>query len=291
MKILNFGSLNLDYVYSVDHFVAAGETLCSGDLNLFCGGKGLNQSIALARAGAQVFHAGLIGAEGGMLRDALQQAGVDCRYVKEIPGRSGHTIIQVDKNGQNCILLYGGANRAVTAGYIDQVLAGFGAGDLLLLQNEVNLLGRIIDGACERGMEIALNPSPFDENLDACDLGKVSLFLLNEVEGFQISGEKEPQLIMDRLAEMYPAAEVVLTLGGDGCVYGKGAKRIRQAAFPARAVDTTAAGDTFTGYFLAARAEGLDAAACLALASKAAAIAVTRPGAAPSIPLRDEVAV
>lgn len=291
MKILNFGSLNLDYVYSVDHFVAAGETLCSGDLNLFCGGKGLNQSIALARAGAQVFHAGLIGAEGGMLRDALQQAGVDCRYVKEIPGRSGHTIIQVDKNGQNCILLYGGANRAVTAGYIDQVLAGFGAGDLLLLQNEVNLLGRIIDGARERGMEIALNPSPFDENLDACDLGKVSLFLLNEVEGFQISGEKEPQLILDRLAEMYPKAEVVLTLGGDGCVYGKGAKRIRQAAFPAMAVDTTAAGDTFTGYFLAARAEGLDAAACLALASKAAAIAVTRPGAAPSIPLRDEVAV
>lgn len=291
MKILNFGSLNLDYVYSVDHFVAAGETLCSGDLNLFCGGKGLNQSIALARAGAQVFHAGLIGAEGGMLRDALQHAGVDCRYVKEIPGRSGHTIIQVDKNGQNCILLYGGANRAVTAGYIDQVLAGFGAGDLLLLQNEVNLLGRIIDGACERGMEIALNPSPFDENLDACDLGKVSLFLLNEVEGFQISGERKPQLILDRLAEMYPAAEVVLTLGGDGCVYGKGAKRIRQAAFPARAVDTTAAGDTFTGYFLAARAEGLDAAACLALASKAAAIAVTRPGAAPSIPLRDEVTV
>ncbi len=291
MKILNFGSLNLDYVYSVDHFVAAGETLCSGDLHLFCGGKGLNQSIALARAGAQVFHAGLIGAEGSMLRDAMQQAGVDCRYVKEIPGRSGHTIIQVDKNGQNCILLYGGANRAVTAGYIDQVLADFGAGDLLLLQNEVNLPDRIIDGACERGMEIALNPSPFDENLDACDLGKVSLFLLNEVEGFQISGERKPQLIMDRLAEMYPEAEVVLTLGGDGCVYGKGAKRIRQEAFPARALDTTAAGDTFTGYFLAARAEGMDAAACLALASKAAAIAVTRPGAAPSIPLRNEVAL
>lgn len=291
MKILNFGSLNLDYVYRVDHFVAAGETLCSGDLHLFCGGKGLNQSIALARAGAQVFHAGLIGSEGGALREALEQAGADCRFVKEIPGRSGHTIIQVDRAGQNCILLYGGANRAVTEEYIEEVLAGFGQGDLLLLQNEVNLPDRIIEAAYSRGMEIALNPSPFDENLSACDLGKVSVFLLNEVEGFQISGEQEPQRIMDRLAQLYPAAEVVLTLGGDGCIYQKDGLRYRQAAFPAAAVDTTAAGDTFTGYFLAARAEGLDAAACLALASKAAAIAVTRPGAAPSIPLRSEVAL
>lgn len=289
MKILNFGSLNLDYVYSVDHMVTGGETLCSDDLNLFCGGKGLNQSIALARAGAKVFHAGLIGSEGSVLTDALCSSGVDCRYVREVPGRSGHTIIQVDKSGQNCILLYGGANRAVTREFVDQVLADFGAGDLLLLQNEVNLLDYIIDEAYGRGMEIALNPSPFDGNLDACDMGKVRVFLLNEVEGFQMTGETEPALILDRLAELYPQAEVVLTLGGDGCVYRRGAKGVRQEAFPARAVDTTAAGDTFTGYFLAARAEGLAAEDCMRLASKAAAIAVTRQGAAPSIPLRGEV--
>lgn len=289
MKILNFGSLNLDYVYRVDHMVTGGETLCSEDLNLFCGGKGLNQSIALARAGAKVFHAGLIGSEGTVLTDTLCQAGVDCRYVREVPGRSGHTIIQVDKSGQNCILLYGGANRSVTEAYVEEVLSGFGPGDLLLLQNEVNLLDRIIDEAYARGMEIALNPSPFDENLSACDLGKVSVFLLNEVEGFQMTGETEPTLILDRLAELYPGAEAVLTLGGDGCVYRRGAKGVRQEAFPAMAVDTTAAGDTFAGYFLAARSEGLPAEDCLRLASKAASIAVTRPGAAPSIPLRSEV--
>lgn len=291
MKILNFGSLNLDYVYSVDHMVTGGETLCSEDLNLFCGGKGLNQSIALARAGAQVFHAGLIGEEGGPLRDALQAAGVDCGYVRTVAGRSGHTIIQVDKSGQNCILLYGGANRAVTESFIDQVLADFGPGDLLLLQNEINLLDQIIDRAYGRGMEIALNPSPFDGNLAGCDLGKIGLFLLNEVEGFQMTGEMEAPLILDRLAELYPAAEVVLTLGGDGCVYRKGDRRWSQPAFSVEAVDTTAAGDTFTGYFLAARAEGLSPEECLRLASKAAAIAVTRPGASPSIPLRAEAAV
>lgn len=291
MKILNFGSLNLDYVYNVDHMVTEGETLCSDDLNLFCGGKGLNQSIALARAGAKVFHAGLIGSEGGVLTDTLCSSGVDCRYVREVPGRSGHTIIQVDKSGQNCILLYGGANRSVTAEFVDEVLDGFGPGDLLLVQNEVNMLDRIIDGAYGRGMEIALNPSPFDGNLDICDMSKISVFLLNEVEGFQMTGETEAAAILDRLAELYPQAEIVLTLGGDGCMYQKGSLRCAQAACSVKAVDTTAAGDTFTGYFLAARAEGLAAEDCLRLASKAAAIAVTRQGAAPSIPLRSEVIV
>ncbi len=289
MRVLNFGSLNLDYVYQVDHMVAPGETLASLELNTFSGGKGLNQSIALAKAGAEVYHAGCIGEDGGMLRSVLADYGVNTDYIKTLPGKTGHAIIQVDSSGQNCILLYGGANRAMTREYIDEVLENFGKDDVLLLQNEINLLDYIIDKAYEKAMTIILNPSPFDSGLDPCDFEKISMFLLNEVEGAQIAGKTLPQDILKVLGEKYPSVKVVLTLGGDGSMYQDGDVLLSQKVYPVEAVDTTAAGDTFTGYFIAAYLEGMEISQCLDFASKAAAIAVTRHGAAPSIPLRSEV--
>ncbi len=289
MKVLNFGSLNLDFVYQVDHMVSPGETLASLKMQTFCGGKGLNQSIALAKAGAEVYHAGCIGRDGQLLVEALEKEGVRTDYVKILEEKTGHAIIQVDRSGQNCILLYGGTNRAQTEEYIDQVLAGFDAGDMIVLQNEINLLDYIIDRAYERGMTIVLNPSPFDENLKDCDLNKVSFFLINEVEGSQITGENEPEKILDKLAEIYPDARVVLTLGSEGSVYQEKEYRIRQSIYRVEAVDTTAAGDTFTGYFVASLLEGLDISRCMDLAAKASALSVTRPGASPSIPRRQEV--
>ncbi len=291
MKILNFGSLNLDYVYQVDHMVSPGETLASLELETFCGGKGLNQSIALAKAGANVYHAGCIGEDGQILQKALAEAGVKTDYIKTLPGKTGHAIIQVDKSGQNCILLYGGANRAVTEDYIEEVLGHFEKGDLLLLQNEINLLHLIIDKAYAKGMEIILNPSPYDDNLKTCDFSKISMFLLNEVEGEQITGKKEPAAILQELERLYPDTKVVLTLGGDGSCYRDGKTECRQAIYPVEVVDTTAAGDTFTGYFIAAMMEGKSVEQCLDLASKASSIAVGRKGAAPSIPQRSEVAL
>lgn len=289
MKVLNFGSLNLDHVYQVDHMVSPGETLASAELNVFCGGKGLNQSIALAKAGAAVYHAGCIGEDGEVLRKTLTEEGVQTDYLKTLPGKTGHAIIQVDKTGQNCILLYGGANRAMTESYIDSVLQHFEKGDILLLQNEINLLDYIIDRAYERGMTIVLNPSPYDENLAACDLKKISIFLINEVEGFQITGESEPDAILAAFSARYPSAKVVLTLGSAGSVYQDAELQHRQEIYKVSAVDTTAAGDTFTGYFIASMLEGTDIKKCMNLAAKASAIAVTRPGAAPSIPRREEV--
>ncbi len=289
MKVLNFGSLNLDYVYSVDHMVTPGETLASCGMTTFCGGKGLNQSIALAKAGVPVYHAGMIGEEGGVLLDACREGGVKTDFIKSIPGKSGHTIIQVDKNGQNCILLFGGANRSITKEYVDEVLSHFVKGDILLLQNEVNLLDYIIDRAYEAGMMIILNPSPYDSALDACDFSKISMFLLNEVEGSQVTGEKETDAILEKLKEIYPEAKVVLTLGGDGSVYQYKEEQYRQGIYPVKAVDTTAAGDTFTGYFISSVLEGLPVPEGLKLAAKASAIAVSRQGATASIPLREEV--
>lgn len=290
MKILNFGSLNLDYVYEVDHMVTEGETLNSLGMKVMNGGKGLNQSIALAKASLPVYHAGQVGAEGGSLTQCLEENGVDTRFVRVVEGRSGHTIIQVDREGRNCILLFGGANRSLTVDYICEVLDFFEPGDILVLQNEVNLLGYIVDEAYARGLRIMLNPSPYDSFLEEVDFSKISALFLNEVEGEQLSGAKDLEGILAALRERFPDTEVILTLGTKGSVYQKGEERYFQDIFPVKAVDTTAAGDTFTGFFVSAREKGYSVPEALRLAAKASSIAVTRPGAAASIPTWEEVA-
>lgn len=289
MKILNFGSLNLDYVYSVDHIVAPGETISSTNLEVFCGGKGLNQSVALARAGAQVSHVGMVGPDGGMLLDACRDNNVDITHIRRTEERTGNAIIQVSASGQNSIVLFGGANRQNSMDHVERTLFRFGEGDMLLLQNEINLIAEIIAMASARGMRIALNPSPFEQALLACGLEKVSLFLMNEVEGEQITGSGDPPTILARMREKYPQAGVVLTLGRNGSVYQDAETNISHGVYDVRVVDTTAAGDTFTGFFLACRLEGLPASRALQLASVASSLAVSRPGATASIPERREV--
>jgi len=289
MKALTIGSMNIDHVYSVNHIVQPGETLTTSDMNIFLGGKGINQSMALAKAGADVYHSGMIGEDGEMFLDACKEYGVNSDYIKKIDEKTGHTIIQVDENAQNCILLYGGANQCLTKEFVDDVLSHFEKGDILLLQNEVNMLPYIIDKAYEKGMKIALNPSPYDEKLSACDLKKISVFLLNEIEGGQVTGLSDPEEILDKLLELYPDAQIVLTLGKDGAVYADKNNRYSQPIFKVKAVDTTAAGDTFTGYFLAGLMNGMEIPDILKMSAKASSIAVTRPGAVGSIPYRDEV--
>lgn len=289
MKVLNFGSLNYDYVYQVDHIMRPGETQTSYGREIFLGGKGLNQSIALARAGVAVFHAGAVGEDGEPLIQYLEENGVDVRFIRKVPGPSGHTVIQIDKNAQNCILLFTGANRKQEKEAIDQVLAEFGEEDYLLLQNEVNELPYLIDRAYEKKMKIVLNPSPFDAYLKDCDMGKVSIFIMNELEGEELTGEQDPSKILKKMEELYPLARVVLTLGQEGAIYKDGEEITRQEIFKVKAVDTTAAGDTFTGYFLAGIKEGLSAKENLKRCAKASAIAVSRKGAAPSIPGKEEL--
>jgi ribokinase len=293
MKVLNFGSLNLDYVYAVDHFVRPGETLSSLSQRVVPGGKGLNQSIALARAGAAVYHAGRVGAGGGSLRALLAENGVDTGFLPDTEELQGNAVIQVTPAGENCILLFGGSNQCVTEEQIDRTLAAFQPGDYLVLQNEINLLPRIVDRAYTRGLRIVLNPSPWDGKLDEVDFAKLSWLLMNEVEAGEMTGSQEPETAWEIIHGRYPLLSAVITLGGAGSaawrVTSSGTEHARQAAFPAVAADTTAAGDTYTGYFIAGLMEGLPLGTCMARASMAAAISVTRPGAAPSIPTRDEV--
>ena len=289
MKVLNIGSMNLDHVYKVDHIVQPGETQASTEMNIFLGGKGMNQSIALAKAGVVVYHGGMIGKDGQIFIQACEEYGVHADYIRKLDGKTGHTIIQIDKDAQNCILLYGGANERLTEEYVDEVLSHFAKEDMLLLQNEVNLLPYIVDRAYEKGMTIALNPSPYNEKLDAVDMQKVSIFLLNEIEGYQVTGLANPDDILAEMCKRFPEAQIVLTLGKDGAVYAQGENCFYQPIFKVKAVDTTAAGDTFTGYFLAGLIEGLPIPQVLERSAKASSIAVTRNGAVPSIPYRDEV--
>lgn len=198
-------------------------------------------------------------------------------------------MIQVDKNAQNCIILYGGTNQMQTREFVDEVLADFGEGDYLLLQNEINMLDYIIGQAYEKKMKIVMNPSPFDDKLSICDLSKIYLFLFNEIEGEQITGYKDKNQILDAMAEKFPNARFVLTLGSGGAVYYDGKEKVFQDIFKVKAVDTTAAGDTFTGYFIATVIEGRSIQEALRMAAKASSIVVSRPGATPSIPAIDEV--
>jgi len=289
MKVLNFGSLNLDYTYQVPHIVREGETISSNDVQMHLGGKGFNQSVALARAGVPVYHAGLVGEEGLDFYDACEECGIKTDYIKTVTGRCGHTIIQVDDDGQNSIVLFGGANQKNTKEYVDEVLKNFETGDILLLQNEVNELPYIIDQAFAKGMTIVLNPSPMNEIIDECDLGKVSIFVLNETEGQQLTGQTTPTTIVAAMEASFANAKIVLTLGKGGSIFHHGDEELYQAAFDVNTVDTTAAGDTFTGFLIAGILKKQPMRDVLVNASKAAALAVQKQGAAQSIPFMSEV--
>ncbi|MCL2392713.1 MAG: ribokinase [Oscillospiraceae bacterium] len=288
MKILNFGSINYDHVYTVPYIVRPGETLESTSVQEFIGGKGFNQSIALSRAGVPVYHAGAVGLDGGNALDALSDNGVDIGYIAKTETQTGKAIIQVSEDGQNSIILSGGANQCISIGQIDRTLENFTRGDILLLQNEISNVGYIIKKAHDIGMKVFLNPSPYHESLSD-HLCKVDLLFINEVEGMQITGSNDPDLILDKISSQYPDMRIVLTLGPDGVAYRHGAQTHRHGIFKGSVIDTTAAGDTFTGHFIGAQIRGEHVTEALKQASAASSLAISASGAYPSIPTIAEV--
>lgn len=289
MKVLNFGSVNIDYVYQMEHFIRPGETDSCKTLTTGCGGKGLNQSIALAKAGAEVFHAGLYGKEGQFLLDRMRQSGVDTGLMRLGEGPNGHAIIQVEDGGQNCIILYGGTNRQITNAYVDDVLAQFGPDDVLVLQNEINNIPYIMQKAHEKRLRIAFNAAPYGPEVLDYPLETLTWLIVNEVEGAGLSGKTDYADIADALATKYAGVNVMLTMGKEGCLYRGQDETLRMGACRVDAVDTTAAGDTFIGFFIGGILRGLPMEQTLRQATVASAIAVTKPGAADSVPTLEEV--
>lgn len=283
------GSMNVDHVFRVPHLVRPGETLGTDAYGRFAGGKGLNQSVALRRAGVPVRHIGCVGDDGRFLLELLRDEGVEVRGVEVHDGPSGQAFIQVDAAGENSILLLAGANRLVSAEQLEKELADASPGDWFLAQNESNLISEGIRLAKSRGLKVAFNPAPMGPDVAAVPFACVDLLILNETEAMELAGNADPQTALSRLHERYPALEIVLTQGSKGaCSLGPSGS-FHEPSRAVRVEDTTAAGDCFVGYFLAAYRRQADLRFALRQGCRAAELSVGRPGAMPSIPRLEEV--
>ena len=292
MKVLVYGSMNIDRTYTVSHFVREGETLTTERMELFCGGKGLNQAVALSRAGMRTVMAGAIGEDGDFLLEPLKAEGVDLTHVKRTDGVSGHAVIQINDKGNNCIIVYPGANGTISHDDVDETLSFFDAGDWLVLQNEISSLDYILQIAKQKGMTIALNPSPLNVNLNCCDFACADYLMVNEIEGAEIAHLPESASfdeILGSLRARFPKTNILMTLGHRGSVFEDCVgNRSECGIYQTNVVDTTAAGDCFTGFFLAELITGKPASDALKTAAIASGIGVSRKGAIPSIPRRRE---
>jgi ribokinase len=290
MAVFNFGSINIDHVYSVPHFVQPGETLSSSMYQSILGGKGANQSVALAKANNQVFHIGAIGGSDRGFIEPMKEAGVNCDFIREMSDvASGHAVIQVTPDAENSIILFGGANQTITNEHVTSALAAAKPNDWVLLQNETNAIDTVIEEAHKRNLNIAFNPAPMTESVKKLPLNKLTLLVVNEVEAKQLTGESAVEAIKVALKASYPTTKILLTLGKAGVWFVEGDVEEFCAAFKVEAIDTTAAGDTFIGFFLAAYQSNMAIAEALKYACAASALAVMKTGAGPSIPSVDEV--
>lgn len=285
MAVWNLGSINADLVYAVPNLPAAGETVAATGLARFLGGKGANMSVAASRGGAVVHHIGAVGGDGGWAVDRLTEWGVDTRHIATVQAPTGHAMIAVDPGGENLIVIHPGANRAIPETTLDAALSRARAGDRLLIQNETGLQARAARTGRDLGLVVAYAAAPFDAGAVQAVLPWIDLLVLNAVEAEQL------QAATGHAPETLPVAEVMITLGAQGCRWidtNKGVSR-DFPAIPVTPVDTTGAGDTFTGYLLAGLDRGLTMAQAIALATRAAALMVTRHGTADVIPDLKEV--
>ncbi|MBC8238210.1 MAG: ribokinase [Helicobacteraceae bacterium] len=289
MKIINFGSINIDHVYEVEHFVQPGETLNSESYTVFGGGKGANQSISLARAKAKVLHAGQVGEDGIWLKEKLQKSGVDTSLIKTVDTPTGHAVIQVNKDGENAIIIHGGANRTLSDDTIDEVLKSAQNQDFLLLQNETNAVESILLKSKDKNLTVIFNPAPLTDAIKNYPLELVDIFILNEIEAQTLTNENSTDAILHAMQKLYPKSRIILTLGKSGVIYADNTRQIKVPALKVKAIDTTGAGDTFIGYFLAELSRGSEIKKCLEMGVKASALCVTRKGAADSIPKLEEI--
>ena len=289
MKIFCCGSANLDFVYRMPHFVRPGETIAATERSVYCGGKGLNQAIALARAGLSVSFIGRVGADGSQLLQRLSLEGIDTTLCREVGLATGHAIIQVTNEGENNIILFPGANHSFTSKDPLEVLASAKQGDVLVLQNEVSCVNDFIVHGRAKGMKIVFTPSPMSDAVKRYSLEAVDFLFLNEVELKELTGFDLVDAGISFLGERMPRSHLIVTLGEKGAVHWHQGTQNFQEAINVNVVDTTAAGDTFLGFFMASYLSGNSARASLERAAMAASFCVSRAGASDSIPRQSEL--
>ncbi|MBR9761994.1 MAG: ribokinase [Rhodobacteraceae bacterium] len=285
MAVWNLGSVNADLVFQVPHLPVPGETLAATGFSRGLGGKGANMSVALSRAGSRVEHIGAVGEDGVWMKQRLRGYGVSVTHLAELDGPSGQAVIELDAEGENRIVILAGANHQIDETALEGILSGAAPGDWAIFQNETNGLRAFASAAKAQGLKLAHAAAPFDAEAVAPLLPDLDLLVMNKVEAEQLAeATGQPP-------EALPVADVVITLGGDGARWihtDTGA--VQDFAAPkVTPVDTTGAGDTFTGYLVAGLEQGMDMAAAIELATRAAAVMVTRLGTADVIPRRDEL--
>ena len=296
------GSMNADYTVTAQRLPGPGETITGGPLQLLPGGKSGNQAAAAARIGATVQMFGAVGSDSNadFLLGALGEAGVNTTHVRRVLGPSGTTVITVDAAGENTIVYSPGSNAQVTVDYVESVRDALARSSVLglCLESPIETVTAAARMCHEAGVKVLLNDSPFTPSLPAELVEASDILLVNEHEMVQLLGIDEPEnddwdgFDWNHALEAmrgFGFEQAIVTLGGDGSVYRDGDTVLRQGIYKVPVVDTTAAGDTFTGYFIGGLQLGEDPKTALEHAAKAAAIAVSRPGAAPSVPNREEV--
>ena len=284
MTLFNLGSINIDNFYRVPHMPAPGETLTADDHSTGLGGKGANQSVAGARAGADVVHIGAVGPDGKWCLETLQNAGVDTAQVASLTAATGHANIVVDQAGENQIILYSGANHALSADQVDVALANGSPTDTLILQNETNMIVEAAKVARARGMRVIYSAAPFVAADAKAMLPHTDMLVLNQVEAQQLT-----DALGKTIADLNLPV-VLITKGPAGAIWiENGVETAQVSAFPVTPVDTTGAGDCFIGYVAAGLDQGMTPEQAMRLGAAASAIKVTRFGTANAIPSRDEV--
>lgn len=283
--IYNLGSINADFLYEVPHLPARGETVAARGLVSGLGGKGANQSVAAARAGAEVRHIGAVGPDGGWLVERLESFGVDTAFVEQVETPTAHAVVKIDGQGENQIVIFPGSNHRQSMDVITKALEDAGEGDWLMIQNETTLVPNAAEAAAALGLHVAYSAAPFDARAVEEVLPHLTLLIMNDVEARQLVQALELPL------SSLPVPHVLITKGRDGAEWLDKdlGETVSVPAFPVTAIDTTGAGDTFAGYMVAGLSRGLKPLEALRLASAAAALSVTRKGTADAIPSLAEV--
>lgn len=285
MAIWNLGSINADIFYDLPHIPAPGETLAALGMRKGLGGKGANLSVAAARAGSVAHHIGAVGEDGLWARDRLLEYGVDTRFITQSDVATGHAIINVASDGENAIVIFPGANAQIPMDGIEQALSQAMTGDIFVTQNETNAQVEAARVARSLGLRVAYAAAPFDVEAARAMLDHTDILFMNEVEAAQLT--ETTDLALTDL----PVADVIVTLGAKGSRHiAPNTKEITEhPVVPTEVVDTTGAGDTFTGYVLAGLDRGFTIGQAMRQATFAGSLMVSRLGTADVIPDLAEV--
>ncbi len=281
--ILNFGSINIDYVYRLQTLPQAGETLSCQGFARYLGGKGINQSIAIARAGGAVKHIGAVGADGAFALAQIADMGLDTNDIRVTDTATGHAVICLDKQGENHIIIHAGANAELTEDQINSALDTNPKAEWVVIQNETNLTEYIAKSAKQRGLSLAYSAAPFDATACQTILPYLDILAVNETEAAALSHAMKTPITDLKIPTL------LITKGAKGAELWQNGACISVKGLPVKAIDTVGAGDTFFGSFIARLQNGTPAQEALNYAASAAALQCTLKGAATAIPSQQTV--